>query len=223
MEPPSSPSSTITAPPNDSENAMRLAKMIAEAMTCRFALLHYDSASKSMVEWCWPADHHGTKIPPSGLEKYRNKYEFRFPCCLCADSGGRETYVEAAVYSWWDKATQRTYWTARCASNMCGYQAFGCLPISVKRYAFLRCCTTALLMNDKAQEIGRVKLEWSSSEQTELLNKLKSSSDDGITVKEFRVLFKWCTKCMRVGIRPVMNRHICSRGVQKGRRRLLFA
>jgi hypothetical protein len=53
METPSSPSSTITAPPDDHENIQRLAKLIVEAMTCRFAVLHYDSASKSMVAWCW--------------------------------------------------------------------------------------------------------------------------------------------------------------------------
>lgn len=78
-------------------------------------------------------------------------------------------------------------------------------------------------MNDKAEEISRVKLEWSSTEQIELLKKLESSDGDGITAKEFRALFKRCTKCSRVGLRPVMNRHICSGGVQKGRRRSLFA
>ncbi|KAG1869345.1 hypothetical protein DFJ58DRAFT_837653 [Suillus subalutaceus] len=53
MEAPSSPSSTITAPPDYHKTARRLAKLIAVAMTCRFALLHYDSASKSMIEWWW--------------------------------------------------------------------------------------------------------------------------------------------------------------------------
>jgi hypothetical protein len=50
MEPPSSPSSTITAPPDYGETPRRLAKLIVEAMTCNFALLHYDSATKSMIE-----------------------------------------------------------------------------------------------------------------------------------------------------------------------------
>ncbi|KAG2145923.1 hypothetical protein DEU56DRAFT_910211 [Suillus clintonianus] len=53
MEPPSSPSSTITAPPDCHETALMLAKLSAEAMICHFALLHYDSVSKSMIEWCW--------------------------------------------------------------------------------------------------------------------------------------------------------------------------
>lgn len=53
MEPPSSPSSIITAPPDCSETARKLAKLTVEAKTCRLALLHYDSASESMVEWCW--------------------------------------------------------------------------------------------------------------------------------------------------------------------------
>ncbi|KAG2105836.1 uncharacterized protein F5147DRAFT_654078 [Suillus discolor] len=43
MEAPSSPSSIITAPPDYHESALRLTKLITEAMTCHFALLHYDS------------------------------------------------------------------------------------------------------------------------------------------------------------------------------------
>ncbi|KAG1754738.1 uncharacterized protein EDB91DRAFT_1076844 [Suillus paluster] len=58
-------------------------------MTCRLTLLHYDSVSKSMVEWCWPADGEGRKIPPSDLEKYCKEYDIRYPCCLCTDGGGR--------------------------------------------------------------------------------------------------------------------------------------
>ncbi|KAG1883728.1 hypothetical protein F4604DRAFT_1677465 [Suillus subluteus] len=52
METPSSPSSTITAPPNYHETTLMFAKLTTEAMTCDFALLHYDSMSKSMIEWC---------------------------------------------------------------------------------------------------------------------------------------------------------------------------
>ncbi|KAG1854517.1 hypothetical protein F4604DRAFT_1932782 [Suillus subluteus] len=191
MEPPSSPSSTITAPPDNSENHRRLAKMIVEAMACSFALLHYDSASKSMVQWSWPADEHGLKVPPSDLEKYRNEYELRFPCCLCADGSGREAYVEAVIYSWWDEAAQRTYWTTRCASSVCGYRV-----VQMDTYSWHE-PLAAFRYPRRVEEISRIKLEWSSTEQTELLNKLESSGGDGITVKEFRVLFKWCTKCRR--------------------------
>jgi hypothetical protein len=69
-----------------------------------------------------PADDEGKKIHPSDLEMYRDKYDFRYPCCLCADGGGRGAYVEAAMYSWWDETIKDTYWTARCASDRCGYQ-----------------------------------------------------------------------------------------------------
>ncbi|KAG2752736.1 hypothetical protein P692DRAFT_20695335, partial [Suillus brevipes Sb2] len=122
MEPPSSPSSTITTPPSCHETAQRLGKLIAEAMTCRFALLHYDSSSKSMIEWCWPADGKGRKVPPSDLEDYRAKYDFRYPCCVCADSGRKAAYIEAAVYPWWNETANEIDWIARCASNTCGYQ-----------------------------------------------------------------------------------------------------
>ncbi|KAG1721498.1 uncharacterized protein EDB91DRAFT_1088420 [Suillus paluster] len=185
MEPPSSPSSTITNPPCDHETAQRLAKLIAEAMTCCFALLHYDSVSKLMVEWCWPADGEGRKIPPSDLEKYHKEYDIRYPCCLCADGGGRGAYVEAAVYHWWNTTTRKTYWIARCASNRCGYQ------VKIDKYFQLAPMATFQYWR-REHQIPPVQLEWTFWEQTKLLNKLDSSVGDGIAAKEFCVLFKRC-------------------------------
>ncbi|KAG2739367.1 hypothetical protein P692DRAFT_20756164 [Suillus brevipes Sb2] len=215
MEPPSSPSSIITAPPACDEMAHRLAKLIVEAKTCRFALLHYDSASESMVEWCWPADCEGRKVPPSGLEKHRKEYDFQYPCCVCADGGGRGAYVEAAVYPWRNKTTDSTFWTARCASDRCGYegQCYSAFFMIKESYV--------IIAYDEEQRVPPVRLEWTYREQMELFDALDSSVGDGIGAKEFRVLFKHCRKCMRVGARPVMNRHICSGGVQKQQRRSL--
>ncbi|KAG2120546.1 uncharacterized protein F5147DRAFT_647031 [Suillus discolor] len=169
MESPSSPSSTITTPPNCHEISQRSGKLIVMAMTCRSALLHYDRASKSMVEWCWPADDEGKKIPPSDLEKSRKEYNFQYPCCLCADEGGKEAYVEAAVYPWWDTITEGTHWTARCASDTCGYRVipFSCIP-----------------MGDKEQRVPPVQFEWTNQEQTELLNRLASSNSDRIAANK---------------------------------------
>ncbi|KAG1846033.1 hypothetical protein F4604DRAFT_1688526 [Suillus subluteus] len=113
MEAPSSPSSTITAPPDCRETARRLAKLIVEAMFCDFALLHYDSASKSMVEWWWPIDGDGNKVLPFNLEIHHEEYELKYPCCLCADGRGRTAYIECVVYSWRNKDTGQFYWTAR--------------------------------------------------------------------------------------------------------------
>ncbi|KAG2112779.1 hypothetical protein DEU56DRAFT_762022 [Suillus clintonianus] len=228
MEAPSSPSSTITAPPDFHEAARRLARMIAEAMTCDFALMHYDSASESMIEWYWPIGCDGKKIPPSHLEMHRDGYDYRFPCCLCADGGGRGAYVESAVYSWWDEGTKKTDWTARCTTNRCGYQGsvffilkkisdsispsenrqilpstiLSRLPVPSKRF----------MTDDKEQEVlpKAIRLEWTHREQTELLKRLNSSIGNGIPAKEFRILFRRCKKCMRVGARPTMSRHICS-------------
>jgi hypothetical protein len=42
-----------------------------------------------------------------------NEYNFRFPCCLCADGGGRGVYVESAIYPWWNERTKKTDWTAQ--------------------------------------------------------------------------------------------------------------
>ncbi|KAG2126801.1 hypothetical protein DEU56DRAFT_758785 [Suillus clintonianus] len=209
MEPPSSPSSTITAPPDYHDTSRRLGKLIAEAITCRFALLHYDSTSKSMIEWYWPADGDGKRILPPDLERY--------PCCLCADGGGRKAYVEAAVYSWWNKIDKNTDWIARCTLDICGYRdvVFGHLPVPSKS-------TTASLMDDEEHPVLPIEFVWNYREQTELLNKLDSSDGDGIPERKFRILFKRCKKCKRVGVRPVINHHICSGGVQKHRRNRLM-
>ncbi|KAG1888620.1 hypothetical protein F4604DRAFT_1674281 [Suillus subluteus] len=181
MEAPSSPSSTITAPPDYHEAARQLARMIAEAMTCDFALMHYDSVSGSIIEWCWPIGCDGKKIPPSHLEMHRDGYDFRFLCCLCTDGSGRGVYVESAVYSWWDEGAEKTHWTASC------------LPVPSMSLRFMT--------DDKEQEVlpETIQLEWTHREQTELLNRLSSSDSNGIPAKEFRILFKCCKKCMQVG------------------------
>ncbi|KAG2746625.1 hypothetical protein P692DRAFT_20738534 [Suillus brevipes Sb2] len=211
MQTPSSPSSIITAPPDCHETAVRLAKLIGEAMVCRFALLHYDSASKMMIEWYWPNDDEGKKVLLLNFEKYRNERDFRYPCCLCADGCGKEAYTEAAVYPWKDDATQETYWRARCASDKCGYR------VRIDAYYRRTSIATFQYPAENDEEPHPIQLEWTYQEQTELFKKLESSMGDGITVKEFRVLFRCCKHCLRVGVRSAMKQHVCSRGVQKRR------
>ncbi|KAG1845649.1 hypothetical protein F4604DRAFT_1688633 [Suillus subluteus] len=167
MEVPSSPASIITAPPEYHETAQRLGKLIAEAKTCHFALLHYDGISKSMVDWFWPADRDGKKIPPSDLEVHRDVYNFRYPCCLCADGGGRGAYVESAVYSWWNKDTKKIDWTVRCASDTCGYQCYQLQPPAsiLEEYEYNQHETTSIRErtlggpNDPACKASR-RLKW---------------------------------------------------------------
>ncbi|KAG2097262.1 uncharacterized protein F5147DRAFT_656396 [Suillus discolor] len=164
MEPPSSPSSNITAPPDYRKTSRRLAKLIVEAMTCRFALLHYDSTSKSMIKWYWPVDSDGKKIPPSHLEKYRNGHDFKYLCCLCADGGGKGVYVETAVYSWWNEIDKKIDWTARCASDTCGYRGTFQYP-----------------QRDTEQRILPIRLEWDRREQAELLDRLDCADGEGVS------------------------------------------
>lgn len=83
-------------------------------------LLNCDTHASMMLYR--PADINGERIPPSGLERYRETHEFRYPCCLCADERGTGAYTEAAVYSWWDGGAAKAGWTTRCTSNTCGYQ-----------------------------------------------------------------------------------------------------
>lgn len=72
---------------------------------------------------------------------------------------------------------------------------------------------------EEHEEPYPIQMEWTWSEQAELMMKLGSSVGDGITGTQFRVLFRRCKLCLRVGVRPMMNRHIavCSGGVQKQR------
>ncbi|KAG2125098.1 hypothetical protein DEU56DRAFT_759433 [Suillus clintonianus] len=195
MATPSSPSSAITAPPDYHETAVTFAKLATEAMTCHFALLHYDSTSKSMIEWCWPDDDKGQKVPLSDFEKYRDE--------------------QAAVYPWRDKDTNKTQWNARCARDICGYR----VKID-KYYDRSSLVTFNYPLRDCPEEHDKpcsIQLEWAWREQKELMAKLDSSIGDGITREEFRILFRRCKRCKRVGIRQTMNRHIlaCSEGVQK--------
>lgn len=69
-----------------------------------------------------PIDGDGNKVLPFNLEIHREEYELKYPCCLCADGRGRTAYIECAVYSWRNKDTGQFDWTARCASDECGYQ-----------------------------------------------------------------------------------------------------
>ncbi|KAG1894623.1 uncharacterized protein F5891DRAFT_984895 [Suillus fuscotomentosus] len=137
-------------------------------MTCHFALLHYDSVSKSMIEWYWPNNDKGKKVLLSNFEKYRKERQFRYPCCLCAEEGGRGAYMEAAVYSWRDKTTDKTYWNARCASDQCGYRG-----------------TCQYPRRDNVEEHKEprpIDLEWTYLEQTELMKRLEFTVGDGITM-----------------------------------------
>lgn len=83
---------------------------------------HLQYISVDITHKCRPNDDEGNKVLPSNFEKYRKEHEFRYPCCLCAEEGGRGAYTEAAVYSWRDKTTDQICWNARCASDQCGYR-----------------------------------------------------------------------------------------------------
>ncbi|KAG2128746.1 hypothetical protein DEU56DRAFT_915419 [Suillus clintonianus] len=191
MEVPSSPSSIITAPPDYRESARRLAKLVTEAMTCDFALLHYDKISRSMIEWCWPNDDEGKKVLPSNFKKYREEHDFLYPCCLCAEEGGRGAYTEAAVYSWRDKTTDNTCWKARCASDRCGYR------VKIDAYYHRSSVGTCQYpRREQHKEPRPIHLEWTYQEQKELMKNLESAGD-GITANEFHTLFRRCKQSLR--------------------------
>ncbi|KAG0696651.1 hypothetical protein DFH29DRAFT_879218 [Suillus ampliporus] len=192
MELPSSPSSTITAPPNYHNAAQRLAKMIVEAMTSSSTLLHYDNTSELMAEWCWPADGEGKRILPSNFKKYCDEHEF---------SGRKVAYVEVAVYPWWNNTMKQTHWTASEDRHLLQAGAFSRLAVPMKSH-------TDGWIDDKKLPIPPVQLKWTLQEQMQLLDRLAVC--DVITVKEFNILFKCCKKCMQVAARLTMNDHICS-------------
>ncbi|KAG0698887.1 hypothetical protein DFH29DRAFT_877671 [Suillus ampliporus] len=199
MATPSSPSSAITAPLDYHETAVMFAKIATETMTCHSALLHYDSTLKSMTEWCWPDDDKGQKVPLLNFEKYRDEHKFRYLCCLCASSSKREAYTEAAVYLWRDKATNKTYWNARCAYDRLKIDKYYDRSSLVTfNYPLRAYCKAMVLLMDCPEEHDKpcsIQLEWTWREQTELMAKLDSSIGDGIMRAEFCILFKCCKRC----------------------------
>jgi hypothetical protein len=145
MQPPSSPSSVITAPLIDEENAWRLGKLIAESKLCRLSLLHYDSYSKSMVEWCWwdPTWIIRESLMMAPLQKTQaHQWRGQEGCTIRVREAPQWT-----VYPWWDKTTRTTYWNPRCASDTCRYHGqssswscpitrthINCHPVKMDKY-----------------------------------------------------------------------------------------
>ncbi|KAG2741671.1 hypothetical protein P692DRAFT_20879848 [Suillus brevipes Sb2] len=158
MELPSSPSSTITAPPDCREVAQRLGRLVAEAMTASSALLHYDNASGSMIEWCWPADSAGKKIPLSDFEKYRDEYVFRYPCCLCADGGGKAALIGLPGVPLINAGTEISIYFKLASSVAFQYPR----------------------RDDKNPLIPLIPLEWTFREQMQLLDRLAVCEEIGI-------------------------------------------
>jgi len=118
-------------------------------------ILHYDSASRDLCAWFWwvfkpvpmfysyhwhhsrPVDGAGQRVTPSSLLDHRNAYQFRAPCCLCAQNCTTDDYIESAIYITGVGQYSGKY-VAGCAFNRCGYLSklhlsldihISCLPI----------------------------------------------------------------------------------------------
>ncbi|KAH7905765.1 hypothetical protein BJ138DRAFT_1164130 [Hygrophoropsis aurantiaca] len=202
MENPPSRSPTITPPHSDEVNTQRLVNLIIEAILSISSVLHYDANTRNMVEWLWPADDENAKIPPSQFNSYRKNHVFKFPCCICADNDGQ--YMESAVYPWWDETIQKTFWTARCAMDNCGYE------VRIDQY-FKQTSQVTFIYPQKAntRRPPPVQMIWTRREQRILMDRLDSFPSNGISAKEFLRLFKACRRCKRVGTRVAMRFHAC--------------
>ncbi|KAG2744377.1 hypothetical protein P692DRAFT_20744729 [Suillus brevipes Sb2] len=204
MEPPSSPSSTITALSHDEDEIQRIAKFITEALLSTSSLLHFDANSQTMIGWSWPADNDYNMIPLHQFDDYRKSRFLRYPCCLCADMR-QQNYVESIVYSWRDGINGASVWKARCAMDSCGYQVkiekyFQLWSQSIRVYR-LRVSAT----EKRPREIRQV---WSSCEQDILFSRLNSWAGE-ITPEEFLILFQNCQLCNQIGTRRAMRFHRC--------------
>jgi hypothetical protein len=68
-----------------------------------------------------PVTQSGTRVAPSDFSSYRDKYDFRAPCCLCVVGATDDnSYTECAIYM----ATRGPHfgeYVAGCASGCCAY------------------------------------------------------------------------------------------------------
>ena len=67
-----------------------------------------------------PITQTGERVPPSDFDGYRVNYDFRAPCCLCANDAVGGRYTESAVFLALDGKYTGEY-VAGCASDTCGY------------------------------------------------------------------------------------------------------
>ncbi len=67
-----------------------------------------------------PIDGGGERVKPGVLAAYRDIYNFRAPCCLCAVANGG--YSESAIYIALDGQYAGEY-VAGCAKAECGYSS----------------------------------------------------------------------------------------------------
>jgi hypothetical protein len=73
-----------------------------------------------IVDCSRPIDEMGRRVTPSTLSDHRITYQFKAPCCVCAENSPTADYIETAIYV----ATSGPYfgeYVAGCALNKCGY------------------------------------------------------------------------------------------------------
>ncbi|KIM73385.1 hypothetical protein PILCRDRAFT_15292 [Piloderma croceum F 1598] len=101
-----------------SDNQHFLKRIHDNQQPCSAVILHYNPISRDLPAWFWPVTSDGRRVFPSNLLDYRNFYDFRTPCCLCAING--VSFTESAIYV----AVRGPYsgeYVAGCASGVCGY------------------------------------------------------------------------------------------------------
>jgi hypothetical protein len=127
-----------------SDNHHFLKRIHVNQQPCSAVILHYDPISRDLRAWFWyvvnhdiphnlcsltdrtralrPVTSDGKPVFPSNLLDYRNFYDFRAPCCLCAVNLNTDGvgFTESAIYI----AVRGPYsgeYVAGCASSVCGY------------------------------------------------------------------------------------------------------
>ncbi|KAI0038237.1 hypothetical protein FA95DRAFT_1684707 [Auriscalpium vulgare] len=102
-------------------------------------ILEFVSSEERLVEWAWPVNEDGERVPPSELVAHRNTHCFKGPGCLCAAlDPDPNAFTEAAIFR---VRTGRLSgnWVAACAHGVCRYfyiieRIYPRQGILVKRY-----------------------------------------------------------------------------------------
>ncbi|KAI0055390.1 hypothetical protein BV25DRAFT_1921865 [Artomyces pyxidatus] len=191
-----------------------------------WAVLHYDCFARSVRIWKWPLDALGRRIAPADLLDHRESHDMILPGCLCGMRPG-PGWVESAVYP----ATAgpfRGHYIASCADGRCEY------AVNLDRVYIQELLATKYYPtrgdDDTAPPEIRVANRAHLSRESirphaipvyhppapvtptpfDLLLRLDSQSQPGITLEQFLALFVQCAACRLVMTMRATNVHNCA-------------
>ncbi|KAI0055394.1 hypothetical protein BV25DRAFT_1843004 [Artomyces pyxidatus] len=198
-------------------------------------LYEYVAGSLGLIPWKWPIDAQGMRISPADVIGHRESHNMRWPCCFCRLHRG---WVECAVYRA-TSGPFRGHYIASCAEGRCEYavnldRVYRQEELLTKTYPVRGGGRSPdAQAGDSAPPVipitNRTHLSQESIRRLrirsialyhppasvaptpfDLLLRLDSHSQPGITVEQFLGLFVQCAACRLVMTMGATNVHHCA-------------